>query len=149
MRLELIRDAQVEGTKAVPGRLYVDGQFFGYTLENSDYIVTPGSWPLFTQVSPSFGRTKVYIEIPGRSGIMFHGGNYAEQSRGCVLLASSRPTPDTNQGDKSDVLAALINADAPAAEHVLKIKYQQKINTGGAVLLVAIAAAAIYYLSRG
>jgi len=149
MRLELIRDAQVEGTKAVPGRLYVDGQFFGYTLENADYIVTPGSWPLFTQVSPSFGRNKVYIEIPGRSGIMFHGGNYAEQSRGCVLLASSRPTPDTIQGDKSDVLAALINADAPDAEHILKIKYQQKINTGGAVLLVAIAAAAIYYLSRG
>jgi hypothetical protein len=148
MRLELVRDAQVEGTKAVPGRLYVDGEFFGYTLENSDYIVAPGSYTLFSQVSPTFERTKVYLRVPGRSGIMFHGGNHPEQSIGCILLASSRPTPDTIFGDKSDVLAARFAADAPDAVKFLTITNQQKINTGGAFLLLAGIAAAVYYLSR-
>lgn len=148
MRLELVRDAQVEGTKAVPGRLYVDGEFFGYTLENADYIVAPGSWPIFSQVSPSFGKSKVYIEVPGRSGIMFHGGNFAEQTRGCILIASSRPTPDTIIGDQSDTLAARFAADAPDATKVIKITNQQKINTGGVFLLIAGIAAAVYYLSR-
>lgn len=148
MRLELVRDAQVEGSKAVPGRLYVDGEFFGYTLENADYIVAPGSWPIFSQVSPSFGKSKIYIEVPGRSGIMFHGGNYAEQSRGCVLLASRRPTADTISGDKSDALAARFAADAPDAAKILKITNKQSINTGGAFLLIAGIAAAVYYLSR-
>ena len=148
MRLELLRDAQVEGSKAVPGRLYVDGDFFGYTLENADYIVAPGSWPIFSQVSPSFGKSKVYIEVPGRSGIMFHGGNYAEQTRGCILVASSRPTPDTISGDQSDALAARFAADAPDEAKVIKITNQQKIKTGGVFLLIAGIAAAVYYLSR-
>jgi hypothetical protein len=37
-------------------------------------------------VSPRFGTTFEVIGVPGRSNILFHAGNTAGDSRGCILL---------------------------------------------------------------
>lgn len=36
--------------------------------------------------SPKFGETFQVCDVPGRSGILFHPGNKAKETRGCILL---------------------------------------------------------------
>lgn len=36
--------------------------------------------------SPSFGRKMLYLSVPGRTGIMFHGGHSTAHTRGCILI---------------------------------------------------------------
>ena len=36
--------------------------------------------------SPKFGETFQVLDVPGRSGILFHKGNINDDSHGCILL---------------------------------------------------------------
>lgn len=37
--------------------------------------------------SPQFGETFEIINVPGRSHVLFHAGNFVGDTRGCVILA--------------------------------------------------------------
>ena len=37
--------------------------------------------------SPKFGDTFQVMDVPGRSEILFHGGNYQVHTRGCIIVA--------------------------------------------------------------
>lgn len=37
--------------------------------------------------SPNFGETFEIIDVPNRSHILFHSGNLAKHTKGCILLA--------------------------------------------------------------
>lgn len=102
MRLELKRHEPVNG--AIPGELFADGAFFGYTLENEKDAFPVGVYDLYSRLSPKFGKNKVHVRIPGRNYIMFHGANRAADLSGCVGVAYARPTLDTIFGDLSDEL---------------------------------------------
>lgn len=39
--------------------------------------------------SPKFGETFEVMNVPGRSAILFHKGNIADQSRGCILIGEA------------------------------------------------------------
>lgn len=113
------------GSSALPGVVYIDGQKFAYSLENQNYKIPSGSYDLYLQDSPKFGKVKLYVKVQGREGILFHGGNTAEETKGCILIGSSRPEFERIQGDKSDELAALVLARAKAGEGVvLKVRDQ-------------------------
>ena len=58
MLVKLIRN-QPQG-KALFGQLYVDGQFFCDTLENTDYAIPTGFYRLRVTMSPRF---KIYLPI--------------------------------------------------------------------------------------
>nr|DAL48427.1 MAG TPA_asm: hypothetical protein [Microviridae sp.] len=73
------------------GKLYIDGGYFCDTLEPSttakEYsAVKTGIYSLTIAWSPKFGRYMPRIEVPKRSGILFHVGNYPHDTKGCVLL---------------------------------------------------------------
>lgn len=102
MRLVIQREKPING--AIPGTLYVDGAFYGYTLENEGMAIPTGTFSLYNRYSPKFAREKLHIEVPGRNYIMFHGLNYASQSEGCIGIAANRTQADVIQGDLSDVL---------------------------------------------
>ena len=74
--------------KAVRGVMRVDGQDIA-TLENDDYIIPCGTYPLRVTWSPKFKRMlPIVLNVPGRSGIRVHRGTRPEHSRGCILVSA-------------------------------------------------------------
>ncbi len=64
--------------------------FLCNTLENADYIIPTGTYPLVVTQSPKFKRLLPIVrQVPGRSGIRFHRGTRPEHSKGCILISGS------------------------------------------------------------
>jgi len=88
MIIQLIRKA-VNG-KAVTGSImlpFESGQLVYDTLENSDFIIPAGTYPLQMTWSPKFKKQMPEIcEVPEREGIRIHRGTKPEHSTGCVLV---------------------------------------------------------------
>ena len=74
--------------KAVRGSMRVNGRDIA-TLENADYIIPVGTYPVSVTFSPRFKRMLPLIgNVPGRSGIRFHRGTKPEHSKGCILVSA-------------------------------------------------------------
>ena len=75
--------------KAVRGSMRVNGRDIA-TLENADYIIPVGIYPVFVTFSPRFKRMLPLIgNVPGRSGIRIHRGTKPEHSKGCILVSAA------------------------------------------------------------
>jgi hypothetical protein len=88
--MEIIRLTRIsrEG-KAVCGIMRVNGRDIE-TLENADYIIPDGTYPVSVTFSPRFKRMLPLIgNVPGRSGIRFHRGTKPEHSKGCILVSAA------------------------------------------------------------
>ena len=60
------------------------------TLENEDYIIPVGTYPIAVTWSPKFKRMlPLVLNVPGRSGIRVHRGTKPEHSRGCILVSAA------------------------------------------------------------
>lgn len=128
-------------TGAVRGRVYLDNHFFCYSLENRDYIFPDGKYSLMGRTSPSFKSNKVYIDVPGRTNIMFHGGNTIDASKGCVLVAYNRDG-DTIQGDASNDLFKRVDGAYNAGEGVrvdVSTPAKKYIFVGGVAAVALVA----------
>ena len=76
--------------KAAHGIMRVNGRDIA-TLENADYIIPVGTYPVLVTFSPRFQRNLPLIgNVPGRSGIRIHGGTKPEHSTGCVLVSNPK-----------------------------------------------------------
>lgn len=116
MRVELLREKPTE-SGAVRGRVLIDGVFFGYSLENAAYMFPNGNYDLYGKKSPKFNANKVYIDVPGRYNIMFHGGNTINDTTGCILVAAEREG-ETIKGDQSGYLFDVVDGAAANGEPV-------------------------------
>jgi len=90
MNIQLIREKR--SAKAVRGTITLpfEGRSpLSYpTLENADFIIPAGKYPLKMTWSPRFKKDMPLIdEVPDREGIRFHMGTKPEHSEGCVLLS--------------------------------------------------------------
>jgi hypothetical protein len=57
------------------------------TLENADFIIPAGSYPLDRTWSPRFKKLLPIVEnVPEREGIRIHLGTKPEHSQGCILV---------------------------------------------------------------
>ena len=75
--------------KAVRGKMRVNGRDIA-TLENADYIIPVGTYPVSVTFSPRFKRMLPLIgNVPGRSGIRIHRGTNPEHSKGCILVSAA------------------------------------------------------------
>ena len=75
--------------KAVRGSMRVNGRDIA-TLENADYIIPEGTYPVSVTFSPRFKRILPLIgNVPGRSGIRIHRGTKPEHSKGCILVSAA------------------------------------------------------------
>ena len=100
MKLKLIRD--IDSGESTIGRLYCEGDFLSYTLENPWLnntvglsCIPPGIYKLGLRTSPNFspryGHDMVEVkDVPNRSYILFHKGNTNEDTRGCILLGETK-----------------------------------------------------------
>lgn len=145
MLLELQREKPTT-SGAVLGKLNIDGAFFGHTLENQEYIFPDGKYNLWARTSPTFKTEKLYIDVPGRSNIMFHGGNQKEQSKGCVLVAANREGENIS-GDLSNKLFQIVDNVAKAGAAV-GLKVTTPAKTWAKVAALILGAGAIYFIYR-
>ena len=81
----------VHGTMIVPFSLLPVGRsdqdITIATLENKDYIIPEGNYPLLQTYSPRFKKRMPLIDqVPEREGIRIHIGTKPEHSTGCVLV---------------------------------------------------------------
>lgn len=100
--------------KQTLGELQV-ADFVCYTLElpdlNNDGIegnevrkscIPEGTYPVKRHKSPKFGDTFWIQNVPGRSGILIHAGNFHKDTLGCVLAGSDHK--DVNKDGYLDVI---------------------------------------------
>ena len=118
------------------GLMLVDRLFFGYTVEDQvraagekvagrtaipkgRYLVTVENSPRFSAKLGHPVELPRLHEVPGFEGVLIHGGNTADDSEGCILVASNFLAPGKIQGSLSNALAwALKQAKGP---HYLEI----------------------------
>ena len=75
--------------KAVRGVMRLGAQEVA-TMENDDYIIPVGTYPIAVTWSPKFKRMlPLVLNVKGRSGIRFHRGTKPEHSRGCILVSAA------------------------------------------------------------
>ena len=89
--LTLIRD--VNGDKAVMGKLYFNGGLVCYTMENAAKAIPTGLYLVQNSMSPKFKRELPIVFNAGVSssrGIRIHRGNTAKDSQGCILVGMGR-----------------------------------------------------------
>ena len=88
IQVTLIRQSKkgkaVNGTITFP----IGERSFSYpTIENADFIIPAGTYPLNRTWSPKFKKLLPIIEeVPEREGIRIHTGTKPEHSTGCVLV---------------------------------------------------------------
>jgi hypothetical protein len=94
----------------VTGTLTVDWQVVGKTYENAKLMIPAGHYPGYLRyvsghnfVQGPFGtiaHTGDFLlevgKVKGRTAILFHGGNKARHSRGCILLGAVGKDPKTH-----------------------------------------------------
>lgn len=56
------------------------------TLENAEYIIPLGVYPIEYTWSPKFNRLLPLLKVPHRKGIRIHAGNSSADTKGCILL---------------------------------------------------------------
>lgn len=89
--VELVR--LEEGEQGIIGILKIDKEVFCYTLEPTDKLNKPNESCIPIQQyrcikiqSPKFGETFEITNVPNRIHILFHKGNTADDTLGCILL---------------------------------------------------------------
>ncbi len=94
----------LSGTSSTIGKLYVDGVFFAYTLEdidrhledggkkiNGETAIPRGSYKVIIDFSNRFQKQMMHVlNVPGFDGIRIHAGNTDKDTEGCILLGKVR-----------------------------------------------------------
>lgn len=141
MLVEVERDG---GTgDAITSVVYVNGKKCCYGLEKKSKAIPDGTFTGYLQKSPKFQRKLLSINVPNRTGILFHGGNTIAHTEGCVLVGSKRDG-NTISGNMADALAAKA-AEAIARGENIAVSVKRK----SSIFFFAIAGiAAGYFIVR-
>ena len=91
--IELIR-LETKRKAGTFGILKIVKQVFCVTLEPPDRdnavgisAIPAGQYDCARIRSPTWGETFQVLDVPGRTGILFHPGNTVSDTSGCILLA--------------------------------------------------------------
>lgn len=96
MKLKLIRDKTVGNSTT--GKLYIDGVFECYTLEDvvrpvkikGKTAINTGTYKVIINMSNRFKRLlPLLIDVPNFEGVRIHPGNTSEDTEGCILVGTS------------------------------------------------------------
>ena len=82
--------------KETLGVLLFNGEPIAVTLENPNLdnrrwvsCIPTGKYTCKRYFSKNFGETFIVDNVKGRSGILFHAGNTAKDTHGCILLGTN------------------------------------------------------------
>lgn len=95
MKLRVIRDTKT--SISTIGKLYVDGTFYAHTLEppikasGKPRAIGCGTYPLTMRMSAHWHRPMPHIDkVPDFSEVEIHIGNFAHDTKACLLPGASR-----------------------------------------------------------
>lgn len=97
MKLQIVRDIFTD--KSTTGKLYVNGKFECYTLEDvireqkifGETAIPYGVYPIILDLSYRFKKILPHIlDVPEFEGIRIHTGNTPEDTHGCILVGMTR-----------------------------------------------------------
>ena len=110
--IHLIRTSKA--VKAIWGKMFLGGVVGEITtLENADYIIPDGTYPVSVTFSPKLQKNLPLIDkVPKRSGIRIHTCSRPEHSQGCVLV---------NARDKEKIIEYLTKNKQNNEESVIYI----------------------------
>lgn len=109
MENKLIRDGF--GADFTEGKLFVDGVFECYTVEDTDRkleediskkvygqsAIPRGTYEIILSMSPRFKRIMPEIVgVPGFEGVRIHTGNSSKDTEGCIILGQTNDRLDDN-----------------------------------------------------
>ena len=128
--LLLIRDTFTD--KSVIGKLYCNSEFIAHTLElawrdneKSVSCIPSGEYKCRVRLARESGsRDYVHLlvqDVPDRSYILFHRGNYPSDSRGCILTG-------THRAQSPDKILESKVAHAYLMDYILGNQISRKIN---------------------
>lgn len=76
---------KMKAGQSVLGILHYGSQSW-LSLENAEYIIPRGVYPIEYTWSTKFNRLLPLLKVPHRKGIRIHAGNSSADSKGCILL---------------------------------------------------------------
>ena len=89
--MEIILQRGTPTAKSIPGEMFIGGTHAAYTLERPGMAILAGRYKLGLYPSPHFQRLMPILEdVPSRSDILIHWGNYPTDSEGCILVGKQR-----------------------------------------------------------
>ena len=86
--IEITLHRSLPDGKAVRGQMSIpfEEPIIVSTLENADFLIPAGTYPLERTWSPKFKKLlPLILEVPEREGIRIHRGTTPEHSTGCIL----------------------------------------------------------------
>lgn len=88
MKLSLTRTLSTP--LSTSGELALDGQKECYTLERPEVQIPTGLYKIEIRYSPRFNRPLPHLlDVPGRSDILLHSGNWPRDTEGCILVGQT------------------------------------------------------------
>lgn len=76
---------------ATLGEMSIDSVFECYTLERPDVQIPLGEYTIEMTYSPRFKRLLPLLEeVPDRTNIRIHAGNWPRDTEGCILVGLQR-----------------------------------------------------------
>jgi len=115
------------------GRLYANGTFVCYTLEDFDRFMEDGGEKVQDKTAIPRGKYNVTVNfserfqkkmplvmnVPGFTGIRIHSGNTDKDTEGCILVGMGKTIDRVNQSrDAVSVVVALIDKAISSGESV-------------------------------
>ncbi len=97
MELKLIRETFTEDSTI--GKLFIDGIFFCFTLEDkvrekkikSITAIAKGRYEVVISFSNRFQQLMpLLLNVPEFEGVRIHWGNYSKDTDGCILLGNTK-----------------------------------------------------------
>ena len=124
MYIQLIRESFT--SKSTEGKLFCNGEFVCYTLEDKDRFLEEGiNEKVYGETAIPRGTYEVVLsrsnrfkkilpevlEVPGYTGVRIHSGNKPEDSEGCILVGLKNTKVDDDWvGSSKLALEKLMNA---------------------------------------
>lgn len=132
MEMKLVRGKA--SATSVEGKLYIDGVFECYTVEDRPrdtkvYGITGipiGKYKVVVTMSNRFRkRLPEVLNVPGFEGIRIHSGNSSKDTEGCIIVGSvNTRTDDDWVGASKDAMSRLLPKieDALAANETVTLE---------------------------
>jgi hypothetical protein len=119
--------------KSTVGELYVNDEFFCYTLEDvvreekikNETAIPAGEYEITITYSPRFKRYLPLLhDVPNFSGVRIHPGNTANDTEGCILVGMTKSTDFIGRSREAfnKLYPMLVHASQQGEKLILNIK---------------------------
>lgn len=132
MILTVVRDYFKSG--CTRGKLYLDGQFECFTLEDTVRIgpkvpgqtaIPVGAYKLIVNESPRFKRRlPLLVNVPGFEGIRIHPGNTAKDTEGCLLVGDRLGSESDIESSRTAFERLMAKIDGPDAHMIVILNHR-------------------------